>query len=62
MTRSEISHIFIIADTKREGMIERKEWNQFYQSFVSNFDKFDVDENGLLNEEEFTKAIEDVDI
>ena len=52
MTLYEIGIVFQAADTSRTGKVDKSEWLDFYNNFVSAFEFADIDKDGLLSETE----------
>jgi len=48
MSTFEIKQLFVTIDANKDNIIDDKEWSDFYELYIAEFEKFDADTNFSL--------------
>lgn len=62
MTTYEISSLFHMVDKRLTGKINQQQWNEFHSTFIKPFDQYDLNSDGMLNQEEVIHSLEDIEV
>lgn len=48
MSTFEIKQLFVTIDSNKDNIIDDKEWSDFYELYIAEFENFDADTNFSL--------------